>query len=166
MNIAVTISTVTHRVFHHIAKFPLLFYNQTLPLHPERKWRWKSLSHVWLFEIPWTYTVHGILQGRILEWVAFPFSGGSSQPRDGTQGSHIASGFFTSWATEEDQEYWSGQPIPFPADLPDPGIEPVSPELQVDSLPTSPLVPSKHWHIFPLCVCFFQNIIQMQSYRM
>ena len=31
------------------------------------------------------YTVHGILQGRILEWVAFPFSRGSSQPRDRTQ---------------------------------------------------------------------------------
>ena len=28
------------------------------------------------------YTVHGILQARILEWVAFPFSRGSSQPRD------------------------------------------------------------------------------------
>jgi len=42
------------------------------------------------------YTVHGILQARILEWVAFPFSRGSSQPRDGTQVSHIAGGFFTS----------------------------------------------------------------------
>ena len=31
------------------------------------------------------YTVHGILQARILEWVAFPFSRGSSQPRDPTQ---------------------------------------------------------------------------------
>ena len=30
---------------------------------------------------PMDYTVHGILQARILEWVAFPFSGGSSQPR-------------------------------------------------------------------------------------
>ena len=47
------------------------------------------------------YTVHRILQARILEWVAFPFSGGSSQPRDGTQVSHIAGGFFTSWATRE-----------------------------------------------------------------
>ena len=28
------------------------------------------------------YTVHGILQARILEWVAIPFSGGSSQPKD------------------------------------------------------------------------------------
>ena len=34
------------------------------------------------------------------------------------------------------QEYWSGQPIPSPGDLPDPGIEPGSPALQVDSLPT------------------------------
>ena len=31
---------------------------------------------------PMNYTVHGILQARILEWVAFPFSRGSSQPRD------------------------------------------------------------------------------------
>ena len=45
------------------------------------------------------YTVHGILQARILEWVALPFSRGSSQPRDRTQVSHIAGGFFTSWAT-------------------------------------------------------------------
>ena len=35
------------------------------------------------------YTVHGIVQARILEWVAFPFSRGSSQPRDQTQVSHI-----------------------------------------------------------------------------
>ena len=38
----------------------------------------------------------GILQARILEWVAFPFSRGSSQPRDQTQVSHIADGLFTS----------------------------------------------------------------------
>ena len=40
------------------------------------------------------YTVHGILQARILEWVAFPFSRGSSQTRDQTQVSHIADRFF------------------------------------------------------------------------
>ena len=45
---------------------------------------------------PKDYTVHGILQARILEWVGFPFSRGSSQPRDRTQVSHIAGGFFTS----------------------------------------------------------------------
>ena len=45
---------------------------------------------------PMDYTVHGILQARILEWVAFPFSRTSSQPRDQTQVSSIAGGFFTS----------------------------------------------------------------------
>ena len=56
---------------------------------------------------PWTIP-QGILQARTLEQVAFPFSRGSSQPRDWTQVSHISGGFFTSWATREAQEYWSG----------------------------------------------------------
>ena len=50
-----------------------------------------SLSHVRLFEIPWAVThsppgfsVHGILQARILEWLAIPFSGISSLSRDWT----------------------------------------------------------------------------------
>ena len=47
---------------------------------------------------PLDYTAHGILQARILEWVAVPFSRGFSQPRDQTQVSHIVGGFFTSWA--------------------------------------------------------------------
>ena len=42
------------------------------------------------------FSVHGILQTRILEWVAVVFSRGSSQPRDRTQVSHVAGGFFTS----------------------------------------------------------------------
>ena len=81
---------------------------------------------------------HGILQAGILEWVAvsFPLSRGSSQPRDQTQVSLIAGGFFTSGATREAQEYWSGFLIPSPVDLPNPGIEQGSPTLQVDSLPT------------------------------
>ena len=45
---------------------------------------------------PMDYTVYGILQARILEWVAFPFSRGSSQTRDQTYVSHIAGGFLTS----------------------------------------------------------------------
>ena len=85
---------------------------------------------------PMNYIVHGILQARILEWVGFPFSRGSSQLRYQTQASCIAGGFFTIWATREAQECWSGWPIPSPADLPDPGIKPESPELQADSLPT------------------------------
>ena len=50
---------------------------------------------------PMDYRVHGILQARILEWVAVPFSRGSSQPRDWTQVSCTAGEFFTIWATRE-----------------------------------------------------------------
>ena len=45
----------------------------------------------------------GILQARILEWVAMPSSRGSSQPRDRTQVSHIAGRFFTVRATSEEE---------------------------------------------------------------
>ena len=45
----------------------------------------------------------GILQARILEWVAMPSSRGSSQPRDRTQVSHIAGRFFTAQATSEEE---------------------------------------------------------------
>ena len=50
--------------------------------------------------------------------------------------------FATSWTIQSMEfsklEYWSGKPFPFPGDLPNPGIEPRSPALQVDSLPTEP----------------------------
>ena len=50
---------------------------------------------------PRDYTVHEIVQVRILEWGAIPFSRGSSQLRDRTQVSHTAGKFFTSWAIRE-----------------------------------------------------------------
>ena len=50
---------------------------------------------------PSDYKVHGTVQARILEWVAFPFSRGSSQPRNRTRISCIAGRFFTNWATRE-----------------------------------------------------------------
>ena len=50
---------------------------------------------------PMDYTIHGILQARILEWVAIPFFRGSSQPRDRNQVSCIAGKSVTSWATRE-----------------------------------------------------------------
>ena len=50
---------------------------------------------------PMDYTLHGILQARILECVALPFSRGSSQPRDRTQVSYTVCGFFTNWAARE-----------------------------------------------------------------
>ena len=46
-------------------------------------------------------SIHGILQARILEWVAISFSRGSSRPRDGTQVSHIAGRSFNLWATRK-----------------------------------------------------------------
>ena len=48
-------------------------------------------------------SVHGISQAEILEWVAIPFSRGSSQPRDGIWVSWIVGRFFTIWATREAQ---------------------------------------------------------------
>ena len=59
-------------------------------------YRKKSLSGVQLRSF-----IHGILQARILEWVAISFSSGSSQPRDQTRVSHIAGRLFTIRATRE-----------------------------------------------------------------
>ena len=59
-----------------------------------------TLCHSMDFSPP-GYTVHGIFQARILEWVAIPFSRGSSQPRDRPQVSCIAGKFFTLWATRK-----------------------------------------------------------------
>ena len=59
----------------------------------------------------------------------------------------VASVFATLWTVAHQtplsmefskQEYWSGLPFPSPGDLPDPGIEPRSPALQADSLPSEP----------------------------
>ena len=68
-----------------------------------RLWLWSSLkmkvkiaqSYLTLCD-PMDYTVHGILQARILEWAALPFSRGPAQPRDLMQVSWIVGGFFTS----------------------------------------------------------------------
>ena len=68
--------------------------------HFPLKWKWKSLSCVRLCSLL-DYTVHGILQARVLKWVAFPFSRESSQPRNQTRVSCIAGRFFTNWAMRE-----------------------------------------------------------------
>ena len=77
------------------------------------KIRWKNsevkvlVAQLWLmlcdptdYSLPGS-SVCGILQARILEWVAFLFFRGSSLPIDQTQASCIADGFFTIWATKE-----------------------------------------------------------------
>ena len=77
-------------------------------------------------------TVCGILQARILECVVFSFSRGSSQPRDQTQVSCI----FYQLNHKGNPRTLEWVAYPSPEDLPDPEIEPVSPALQADSLPT------------------------------
>ena len=81
-----------------------VYYNQY------NLWKWKVLVAqlcVTLWDpmdcnLPGS-SVHGILQARILEWVAMPSSRGSSWPRDWTQVCCIAGGVFTVWATREAQ---------------------------------------------------------------
>ena len=51
------------------------------------------------------FSVHGILQARILEWLAMPSSRGSSRTREWTRVSCIAGRFFTIWATKEAHIY-------------------------------------------------------------
>ena len=73
----------------------------------QRQWKWtcQLLSCIWLSAGLWLWPnmllIHGILQARIIQWVAIPFSRGSSWPRDWTCVSCIPSRFFTIWATRE-----------------------------------------------------------------
>ena len=71
------------------------------PLKREKKWKVKVAPLCPTLCDPMDYTIHGILQARILEWVELSFFRGSSQPRDWTQTFHISGVFFTSWATME-----------------------------------------------------------------
>ena len=69
--------------------------------------KWKALSRVWLSATPWT--VHGILQARILEYPgvgSFSLLQGIFPTQESNPG--LRGGFFTSWATREVQEHWRG----------------------------------------------------------
>ena len=137
-NIGVGCHFLLQRIFPTQGSKPDLLHCRQTPywLSHERspkEWKWELLSHV-LFATPWTSSWNSPSQNTGV---------GSLYPLQGifpTQGSdsglHIINGFFTSWATKEAQEYWSGSPIPSPADLPDPGTELWSPALLANSLPT------------------------------
>ena len=82
----------------------------------EKKWTWKLVSPSCLTlcnpmdcSFP-SFSVHEILQARVLEWVAISFSRGSSLPRDWTLVSCITSRFFTNWATREAHCPWKSWP--------------------------------------------------------
>ena len=84
---------------------------QPLPSWSCLNWVWRSnsaFSHVQLCCDPMDcsppgFSVHGILQARIWEWVVISFSSGSSRPRDQTQVSYIAGRHFSLWTTREAQ---------------------------------------------------------------
>ena len=78
-------------------------YLECMSIKPRYAWKWKWLICVQLFATPWTVW-HGILQATILEWVAFHFSRGSSQPSNWTQVSRFAGRIFISWATGKAQD--------------------------------------------------------------
>ena len=67
-----------------------------------------SFSHVRLFATPWTTVVHGILQARILEWVAVPFSRDHPNPGIEPRSPTLHGDSLPAEATREAQEYWSG----------------------------------------------------------
>ena len=100
---------------------------------------------------PMGYTVHEILQARIQEWVAFPFSRGSSWPRGWT---HITGRFLTRWATREAHNTGVDSLSLLQQIFP---IKPRSPWLQVDSLPTEfqcfTLYISPYIQHMCVCVC-------------
>ena len=72
-----------------------------------------SILSIWdlLVYSPSGSSVHGILQARILEWVAMLSSRGSSQPSNWTQVSCIAGRFFANWATREASQWYITQPL-------------------------------------------------------
>ena len=80
----------------HGAQRPLLAEQLSL-----LNWKVKVAQSCQTLCDPMDNTVHGVLSARLLEWVAFPSSRRSSQPRDRTKVSHIAGAFFTTLATRE-----------------------------------------------------------------
>ena len=91
-------------------------------------------------------SVHGILQARVLEWIAISSPVIKYEVSEVKSLSHVQL-FATPWTVAYQaplsmgfsrQECWSGLPFPSPGDLPNPGIEPRSPALQVDSLLAEP----------------------------
>ena len=132
------------------------WYQKSL-LYSSWKWKCYSLSSVWLFVTLWS--VRGILQAQIPEWLAIPFSRGSSWPRDWPSSLALqadsllceipgtpykcTSFIVTLWTVAcqgplfmefSKKENWSESSFPSPGNLPNPWIEPVSPALQADSL--------------------------------
>ena len=70
------------------------------------KWKWQSLSRVWLFATPWT--IQSMEFSRQEYWSGQPFPSAGDFPNPGTEArsSTFQANFLTSWTTREAQEYW------------------------------------------------------------
>ena len=117
--------------------------------------KWKSLSLSFFLSRFWPFATTGTIQfmefsrPEYFEQVAFPFSRGSSQPRDRTQVSRIAGGFFPAEPQGKPKNIGVGN-YPFSRGSSQPRNQTGSPALQVDSLPTEPrgealIIPSIIW---------------------
>ena len=84
-------------------KFSNSIWQTTIMREGRIKTIWKSESESCsvVSDSSGVYTIHRLLQARILECIAFPFSSRSSQSRNWTRVSCIAGGFFTNWAIRE-----------------------------------------------------------------
>ena len=92
-------------------------------------------------------SIHGIFQARVLEWGAISCSVVSNSVSPSTIACQTPPCMEFSR-----QEHWNGKPFPSAGDLPEPGINPESPALQVDSLPSEPPGKPLYWE----CCLVFQ----------
>ena len=117
----------------------------------------KALSSK-LFMVTWYAAVHGVAKGEawLSNWTTFLVKNLSNHHYSNKERKKVKVKllrhvrlFATSWPVAHQappstgfsrQEYWRELPFPSPGDLPDPGIEPVSPALQADALPSEPPV--------------------------
>ena len=115
-----------------------------------KKRKWKSLSCVQLFATLWSIqSMEWILQVRILEWVAYPFSCGSSLIDLGSPALQV-----DSLLTELSEKLF-----PPTGDLPNSGIKPRSPALEADSLSAEPPGKQKEFTYIFFFLFFFKEWI-------
>ena len=100
----------------------------------KKVWKWKSLSRVQLFAVPWSGPWNSLGQNTGVG--SFSLLQGIFPTQGLNPGLLHYRQILYQLSHREAQEYQSCEPIPSPADLPDPGTEKGSPALQADSLPT------------------------------
>ena len=78
---------------------------------------------------------------------------------------HFLVRFFLFLFFDTEQEHWSALPFPSPGDLPNPGIEPRSPALQADALPSEPPGKPLYWATWAICIFLRVNLCKLLHYK-